>query len=195
MTLEIRNLARAEVVDRLDDLAGLRITVFRAFPYLYDGDRAYEAAYLRTYTESPHALVVGCFDGDRLVGAATGAPMEEHASEFADALAAAGLDPSETWYCGESVLLPECRGRGVYRQFFERREAAGRVLGRRYSVFCAVIRPADHPMRPEGYRPLDAIWHRYGYEKIEGAEARFAWKDLGEEAETEKPMSLWLREL
>lgn len=195
MTLEIRNLARAEVVDRLDDLAGLRITVFRAFPYLYDGDRAYEAAYLRTYTESPHALVVGCFDGDRLVGAATGAPMEEHASEFADALAAAGLDPSETWYCGESVLLPECRGRGVYRQFFERREAAGRVLGRRYSVFCAVIRPADHPMRPEGYRPLDAIWHRYGYEKIEDAEARFAWKDLGEEAETEKPMSLWLREL
>ncbi|MEL6577824.1 MAG: GNAT family N-acetyltransferase [Pseudomonadota bacterium] len=195
MSLEIRQLDRAEITDRLDDIAGLRITVFRAFPYLYEGDRAYEAEYLRAYTESPRSLVVGCFAGDRLVGAATGAPMEDHAEEFAGALAAAGIDPHETWYCGESVLLPECRGQGVYRQFFERREAAGRALGRRQSVFCAVIRPADHPMRPANYQPLDPIWQRYGYRRIEGAEARFPWRDLGDAEESEKPMSLWLKPL
>ncbi|MEO0428211.1 MAG: GNAT family N-acetyltransferase [Pseudomonadota bacterium] len=195
MTLEIRALSRAEVEARLDDLATLRITVFRAFPYLYDGDRSYEASYLCAYTESPDALVVGCFDGERLVGAATGAPMEDHAAEFAEALAAAGIDPAQTWYCGESVLLPACRGQGVYRRFFELREAAGRALRRRHSVFCAVIRRPDDPRRPADYAPLDPIWQRYGYRCIEHAEARFPWRDIGDAAETEKPMSLWMKAL
>lgn len=195
MTLAIRPLGRDEIEARLLEIAGLRISVFRAYPYLYDGSEAYEAEYLRPYIESAHALVIGCFDGDRLVGAATGAPMEDHAAAFGAALAAVDLDPRSTWYCGESVLLPEYRGRGVYRAFFERREAAGRALDRAWSVFCAVVRPPDHPARPADYQPLDPIWRRYGYEKHPTAEARFAWQDLGEAAETEKPMSVWTKRL
>ena len=34
----------------IPDLARLRMTVFREYPYLYDGSEAYEAEYLRTYT-------------------------------------------------------------------------------------------------------------------------------------------------
>ena len=34
----------------LEDLAQLRIKVFRAFPYLYDGSIDYEMSYLETYT-------------------------------------------------------------------------------------------------------------------------------------------------
>ena len=41
----------------LDDLARLRIAVFRDWPYLYDGDPAYERDYLRAY-QSPGAVVV-----------------------------------------------------------------------------------------------------------------------------------------
>ncbi len=37
----------------LPDVARLRIEVFRAWPYLYDGDLAYEEAYLRPYRDSP----------------------------------------------------------------------------------------------------------------------------------------------
>lgn len=43
----------------LDDVARLRIEVFRAFPYLYDGDAAYERAYLQTYRDSADAILVG----------------------------------------------------------------------------------------------------------------------------------------
>ena len=37
-------LPGAAITAVLDDLARLRIAVFRAYPYLYDGDEAYEAA-------------------------------------------------------------------------------------------------------------------------------------------------------
>ncbi|MEM6974251.1 MAG: GNAT family N-acetyltransferase [Pseudomonadota bacterium] len=193
--LDIRRLAPDEIRARLDDLADLRIRVFRAFPYLYDGDRAYEARYLAPYAESTEAVVVGAFDGQTLVGAATATPMEDHADDFAVPLATAGLDPASVWYCAESVLLPDYRGQGVYPAFFQQREAAGRALSRQWSVFCAVIRSDDHPARPEGYRPLDEVWRRYGYALLDGATARFPWRDIGDEGETEKPMRLWLKRL
>ena len=42
----VRALTRAEAEASFDALARLRITVFRDYPYLYDGDAAYERDYL-----------------------------------------------------------------------------------------------------------------------------------------------------
>ncbi|MEM6422122.1 MAG: GNAT family N-acetyltransferase, partial [Pseudomonadota bacterium] len=165
MALTIRDLAPAEVPDRLGDIARLRIAVFRDWPYLYDGDPAYEEAYLRPYAESPDALVVAAFDGEALVGCATAAPMEDHAEAFAAALETAGLKAHDVYYCAESVLLPAYRGQGAGHAFFDRREAKARALGRPWCCFCAVIRPADHPLRPADYRPLDGFWQKRGYHR------------------------------
>ncbi|MEX2643747.1 MAG: GNAT family N-acetyltransferase [Acetobacterales bacterium] len=179
----------------LPALAGLRIGVFRDWPYLYDGDMAYEQDYLRTYAESPDAIVVGAWDGPRLVGAATGAPMEDHAEAFADPFVERGYAIGDIFYCGESVLLPEYRGHGIGHAFFDHREAHARRLGRRWSCFCAVVRPDDHPLRPAGYRPLDAFWEKRGYRRMPGAFARFPWKDVDSDRETEKALQFWIREL
>ena len=73
--IDTRVLAGDARVQALDSVAALRISVFRDWPYLYDGSLAYERDYLRTYIDSPNAILVGAFDGDRLVGASTGTPM------------------------------------------------------------------------------------------------------------------------
>ena len=195
MSLAIRALSGSEIEAALDDLAALRIEVFRAWPYLYDGDPAYERRYLDSYRTARDAILVGAFDGDRLVGAATGTPMEDHAAAFAAPLAQAGLDPREVFYCAESVLLPAYRGQGAGHRFFDLREAHARALGRSWSVFCAVERPADHPARPADYRPLDGFWQGRGYAKMPGLFAHFGWKDVGNTAETEKPLQLWQKRL
>jgi GNAT superfamily N-acetyltransferase len=193
--VEVRPV-RGEALDAvLDDLARLRIEVFRAFPYLYDGDMDYERRYLGRFAASPRAFVAGAFDGARLVGAATSSPMEDHEDDFAAPLAHAGIAPETVYYCAESVLLPEYRGHGIGHRFFDLREREGRGLGRTRAAFCAVIRPDDHPARPAGYRPLDGFWRGRGYAPLEGAVAHFAWRDLGDAAETEKPLQLWMRAL
>lgn len=193
--IAVRRLARAEVAARLDDLAALRIAVFRDWPYLYDGDPDYERAYLRPYVDSPGAVVAAAFDGDRLVGAATGTPMADHADGFAQALTLARLDPAQTFYCAESVLLPDFRGQGIGHRFFDIREGAAGEMGCGHIVFCSVVRPDDHPMKPPSYRPLDPFWRARGYAPVPGALARFAWRDLGQTAETEKPLQLWHKAL
>ena len=64
-----------------------------------------------------------------------------------------------------------------------------------HTAFCGVVRPADHPKRPPGYRPLDGFWTKRGYAKVEDLIGSFSWKEIGESAETEKPMQFWIKEL
>nr|WP_286174218.1 GNAT family N-acetyltransferase [Rhodobacter sp. NTK016B] len=179
----------------LDRVAKLRIRVFRDWPYLYDGDLAYERRYLEPYRDNPRAVVAGAFDGDTLVGAATGMPMEDHADEFASAFEGTGLDLSDIFYCAESVLLPDYRGHGVGHRFFDIREGKAAELGRRHVVFCGVQRPAEHPARPADYRPLDAFWRKRGYRPLPGVVAQYHWKDIGDAGESAKPLQFWIREL
>jgi GNAT superfamily N-acetyltransferase len=175
----------------LDDVARLRIEVFRAYPYLYDGDFAYERRYLEPYRANREAVVVGAFDGARLVGAATGMPLAAHADDFAAAFADSEIDLGDVFYCAESVLLPEFRGRGMGHAFFDVREAHARELGYGKAAFCAVVR-GDHPLKPEGYRPLDAFWRGRGYKPLEGAVAQFGWRDICEDMESLKPLQFWM---
>ena len=56
----------------LDQVAQLRLTVFRDWPYLYEGDLDYERDYLAAYVRSADSLFVMAFDGDQVVGAVEG---------------------------------------------------------------------------------------------------------------------------
>ena len=193
--IQVERLTGAALAKALGDVARLRIEVFRAWPYLYDGDAAYEEAYLQTYRDSADAILVGAFDGDRLIGASTGTPMQDHAEDFAAAFADQDVPLSDIFYCAESVLLPDYRGQGIGHAFFDAREEHARALGHRYSAFCGVQRPKDHPLRPDDYQPLDPFWRKRGYAPLEGAVARFAWKDIDQAQETDHPLQFWMRRL
>jgi GNAT superfamily N-acetyltransferase len=179
----------------LGEVAQLRLEVFRAWPYLYEGTLEEERQYLDVYRQSPQSLVVGAYDGANLVGASTGTPMEDHAADFSAAFAESGLDLGEIFYCAESVLQPAYRGRGLGHAFFDAREAHARSLGRRKIAFCAVVRPGDHPDKPSDYRPLDGFWRARGYAPLAGVVAHFSWRDVGQAAASRKPLQFWLRDL
>lgn len=195
MSLEARVLTGPALEERLDEVAALRMRVFRDWPYLYEGSMEYERAYLSAYRTSSGAILVGAFDGNRLVGASTGTPMEDHAEDFATAFAATGVPLDQIFYCAESVLLPDYRGQGMGHRFFDLREAHARALGRRHSAFCSVIRPADHPLRPPSARSNEPFWRGRGYAPLPGVIAEYSWTDVGESQETRKPLQFWMRTL
>jgi GNAT superfamily N-acetyltransferase len=193
--LSFETLSSAALHPLLPALAGLRIAVFREWPYLYEGDAAHERDYLRAYAESPCAAIVICRDADRVVGAATCQPMVQSHAPVPAAFRAAGLDPGRFCYFGESVLLPEYRGHGAGVRFFTEREAHARSLALPEAAFCAVVRDPADPRRPASYTPLDAFWQRRGYEQRAGLTVRFDWKELGPEAEIPHDLVFWTRTL
>lgn len=195
MSLEVRALRGADLEAALDDVARLRIAVFRDWPYLYDGTVEYERQYLQSYRDNPGALLVGAFDLGQLVGASTSTLMEDHAEAFAAPFKATGIALTDILYGAESVLLPAYRGRGIGHRFFDLREEHARAMGRKYVAFCSVKRPDDHPLRPASFRTNDAFWRGRGYAPLPGVVAEFAWKDVGQVEETKKPLQFWMREV
>jgi len=185
----------SDIATFLDDIAALRIQVFREFPYLYEGTAEYEKNYLQTYLDCPDSVAVLAWDDERLIGVSTGLPMRAEVEEFQRPFIDAGIAADDIFYCAESVLLSEYRGQGIYREFFAHREAQAKRLGSKQCVFCAVVRPEDHPDRPEGYIPLDEVWGRFGYERQPGLTTTFAWLDIGDEYDTEKPMQFYSKTL
>ena len=177
------------------DAARLRISVFREWPYLYEGDEAYERGYLLTYSRYPDSLFVVAKAGPEVVGISTGIPLVAETDEVKAPFLAAGIDPATVFYFGESVLQPKWRGCGIGVEFFQERERYARSLtGICQAAFCAVDRPAMHPLRPADYVPLDAFWKKRGFVKTE-LRTGFTWKEIGEEKASPKGLTFWMKKL
>ena len=195
MSLAVAALTGDALAEALPALARLRIEVFRAWPYLYDGTLGYESGYLEKLAGARGAVIVAAMDGGEIVGCATGAPLAEVDGAFAAPFKARGIETAPIFYCGESVLRPGYRGRGVGHRFFDAREAHALSLGHRISTFCAVVRPGHHPLAPKDYVPLDAFWAKRGYRKADGLTTTFSWKDVDAAHETAKAMQFWMKDL
>lgn len=192
--ITVRRLCGAGIVPWLDEVARLRVAVFRDWPYLYEGDPAYEREYLQAYADSADSVVVLAFDGGRVVGASTGLPLADDSAEFRKPFLDAGRSVDEVFYFGESVLLPAHRGQGLGHRFFDEREAHAASLGRfTFTAFCAVDRDPTDPRRPPGHRGNEAFWEKRGYVRQPGLTVRLAWREIGEDKPSEKPLTFWLR--
>lgn len=195
MSLEFRDLIGKEIAPYVDRLAELRMTVFREFPYLYDGTSDYEAHYLERLLKSPHGYVVLACADDQIVGASTAMPLTDADPEFQEPVAAAGMNPEDFFYFSESVLLPAYRGHHAGQHFFREREDQAAFLAYPQACFYSVRRPQGHPAKPEGYHSLNTYWKRLDYHRRPEVEAKFSWRDLGEALETAKPMDFWTKKM
>jgi GNAT superfamily N-acetyltransferase len=190
----IHEIGGAELDPWLDALGGLRICVFREFPYLYVGTPAYEREYLSVYQRCDRSRIVLVTAGNgELVGATTCMPLADEGPEFQKPFLDAGLGVEDCLYFGESIVLPEWRGQGLGKEFFARREDHARRLGLTTTAFCAVDRSENHPLRPQGYRPLDGFWSSQGYTKRPTLTTEFSWKEIGEESESPKTLTFWTK--
>jgi GNAT superfamily N-acetyltransferase len=192
---QLLRLHGAGIAPYLDALAALRIRVFRDWPYLYAGSMDYERQYLQSYLRCPESIVVVAMQGGDCVGATTALPLQSAEPEWQAPFVAAKLPLEHTLYFGESVVLPGYRGYGIGVAFFATREAHARALGLGECSFCAVQRPADHPLRPAGYVGNEDFWHKRGYRPRPELIGHYDWPDLGEAHSSRKSMQYWSKTL
>jgi GNAT superfamily N-acetyltransferase len=195
-TLRFITKKGAEIHSVITDLAALRITVFRDFPYLYDGTFGYEQIYLQTYVKSQKSFLFAVYDNDKMVGATTCIPLADETLDVQEPFIKAGMDVNKIFYFGESLLLSQYRGLGIGHRFFDEREAHARSFGGfDTTCFCSVVRNENHPYKPTDYQPLDRFWCKRGYEKQPQLKSQFQWLDIGETEESLKTMIYWSKEI
>lgn len=191
--IRIETVSGNAITALLPELARLRAVVFRDWPYLYDAGDSYESDYLRSYSKAHGSAIVVAMDGETAVGASTCLPMPLASPDVQTPFVQHGWDLSRLCYFGESVLLPEYRGRGIGVAFFAAREAHARSFtDAEFATFCAVRRPNDHPARPACAQPLDAFWRKRGYRKQSDLTCRMSWKEVGHEGEQVHDLDFWM---
>ena len=185
----------ARIASAIPDLARLRIAVFREFPYLYDGDEAYERGYLEVYAQCPEAVVILAREGEDIVGASTCLPLREETDAVRAPFESRGLDVDRFFYFGESVLQPAFRGQGIGVKFFEAREHAAREAKADFAVFCAVRRPDDHPARPRNSADMPRFWRRRGFTALSGVFCQMEWKEVDRAEPLIHDLDFWIKPL
>lgn len=193
--MHIQTFTGSDALPYIEDLGRLRITVFAEFPYLYNGDMAYEREYLQTFFEARQSVLVLAMHEDAIIGASAGLPLAEETDNIKRPFIERGIDVSKVFYFSESVLLPQWRGHGLGHVFMDERERWARANGYQMACFCAVVRPQDHPRCPANYRPLDDFWQKRGFQKAADMLCYIAWQDWDETQESEKPLQFWVKSL
>ncbi len=194
-TINVQRVSGAGLRPYVDEVAKLRIAVFREWPYLYEGDMEYEREYLDAYAASADSVFVLAHDDGRLVGASTGLPLADDRGVFQVPFVDHGEDIARIFYFGESVLLPGYRGRGLGHAFFENREAHARSLGRFDTVvFAAVDRDPTDLRCPTGHRGNEAFWTKRGYVRRPGMTLYLPWNEFGR-GEVVHALTFWARDL
>lgn len=190
-----RLLTGAVIADALDDLAALRLEIFREYPYLYHGLRADELNYLETYVKAPDACVMLACDGNAVVGAATGMPLIHEDAQMLEAFAGTTFPLSEVYYVGELLLRPDYRNCGLGHKLLAQLESHISSLGSYHKLTCATVERADdHPLRPHDYIPITRFLARTGFARLHGVTTSFVWLET-DGVKRDHPMQFWIKEL
>lgn len=187
--IKIKTLKGKHILPFIEELAILRIAIFKEYPYCYDGSMKYESEYLKTYTDCNESTITIVMHDKKVIGASTAIPLEYEIEAFKNPFR--NENQSEIFYLGESVLLPEFRGKNIYRHLFQERETAALNYGCKRTTFCAVERPQPDKRKPKNYASLEPVWSHFKYIKNEKRSTYFPWKDIGDHLESTKQMVYW----
>ncbi len=188
-------LTESTITDALDALATLRLDIFKEYPYLYQGRREDELAYLRSYAEKPEACVILASDGTEVIGAATGMPLIHEDAQLRDAFAGSGYPLESIYYVGELLLQPAYRSAGLGQKLLTQMERHIRSLGHFQQLTCATVeRPDNHPLRPDDAIPISRFLARTGFVHLPGVTTRFTWRET-DGVKREHTMQFWIKDL
>jgi len=193
--LNIKTFTGHAIKPYITCIARLSLEVFQEYPYFCDTHLEDEIDALNKYMSSEKSIATILFEGSKVVGAATGIPLEEDDENVQKPFTLHNIDISQYYHFGEALLLKEYRRRGVGHHFYEIREEHAKKLGYETACFYVKDRHEDDEMRPLDYYPLDDFWRKRGFVHHKELKVWLKWKTFYEKAATEKDCSFWVKKL
>ncbi len=161
----------SDIQPYVDRLAGLRLTVFREYPYLYEGTISEEQNYLKMYSMSSNSILVIARDGDKVIGMATAIPLNETSSDYWKIFSDKKIPIDAIFYLGEMVLLKEYRGKGIGSRIYHQLEKLVKERGLYKKITLSEVdRGGDDK----------SFWKTKGFIKHPELRVYFSWKEIGE---------------
>ncbi len=172
----------AQITPYISQIIDLFLAVFKEPPYSYEGTYEEYLPFINIYAESPHGIACLLFDGNKLVGAATGAPLAQMPEKFRTPFEGR-LD--QIYYLGEVVLLPEYRkksfGMQLYRTFETAIPASFPTL-----CFCKI---------DDGSSALNQSLSSHGFTQHPDLFFDGVWRNVDDKKESSHKLIYWSKKL
>jgi GNAT superfamily N-acetyltransferase len=182
-----------KIQDFIEEIARLRIEIFREFPYLYDGNYEYETKYLKKFADIDESIVVLALDENKVIGAFTSLPMRFEQEGVKQEIPSDWI--KNAFYLSEIVLEKTYRKQGIGRTMFQLMLDRINTL-QKYNriLFASIEREENHPFKPKDYTSNDEIWIKQGFQKTP-YRSTISWKEINEVTESSKELSIWEKEI
>lgn len=170
MAFRIEVFKGAEAAPYIRPLSEMRLKVFCEFPFLYVGNMEDDLAYTQMFSTSSQGMLVVAFEGDTIVGIRSGMPVKSEKAGPLDEgkcrqLEAHGIKAEEYYYCGEIIVEPAFRKKGIATQLMRKFIEEVKALGFPGMIAILSIRPSHHPLRPQIYFEGGTFLSKYGFIK------------------------------
>ncbi|MCH9625957.1 MAG: hypothetical protein S4CHLAM123_11430 [Chlamydiales bacterium] len=194
--IKVCTFSGKELNPYLEEIARLRMEVFKEWPYLYEGNFGYEKSYLKKFSHCEESVFVVAFDNGEVIGISSGLPLCFESEVIQKPFVDKQLPIDHYFYFSESVLKKAYRGQGLGHAFFDAREAFVKELGSYPRIcFCSIIREPTDSRKPKEYWELGAFWRARGFAPLKGVICRFSWDEVGQKEKTEKELQFWAKDL
>jgi GNAT superfamily N-acetyltransferase len=184
-SVQIEVYRGSEIHPHIDEFAALRLSTFREYPYLYEGDIENERNYLKLYSGSQNSLLLLAKDGGKVIGAISGIPLKETSKVYWGVFSENSISLDDIYYLGELILLKEYRSGGIGTRLYDHFEKLIREKKIYTTIaFAELAESGDDPQKPEDYISLEEFWGKRGFVKHPELAASFSWKQTGKDQKT-----------
>lgn len=200
MNIKIKAYFGKDIIQWIDQMAELRLSEFKEFPYLYSGSMAIEKNYLSCYAKEEHGLFLIAFDNEDIVGIASGIPLVKSSEVVPGALEIFHKNKIDTeyyYYFGEFIVRPEYRNKGIFSKLFFDECEIVKKLGYKSACLMTVDREYNHPQKPINYRNADEIWMEFGFAKT-NYKLTQQWPTImanGEIHDIKHSLTFWIKDI
>lgn len=191
-TIEV--LKGSEVIPYLSKLAELRLSFFRNYPYLYEGNLRDEEEYLTMYARSENSVFGVVKEGEEIVGLVTGLPLlechEAHKNPWIQ-----HEDPN-VFYLGEIVLSERYQTTDLQEKLYRQFENVVKAIGMHDAiVVCEIERKEEDLKKTENELSSEVLWNGRGFIRHPEISGYFSWKEIGDLEESDHLMVYWKKPL
>ncbi|MDY0217456.1 MAG: GNAT family N-acetyltransferase [Bacteroidales bacterium] len=192
--MEIKVVSAQEIESYIDIIANLRITIFKEYPYLYDGDYTYEQKYLKKFLETPDSLICVAYDENQIVGAITALPLKYEDELIKKPFLNQGISMDTVYYYSEALILQEYRKKGIGIKMFKMAEEKIISMGKyTFFTFAAIERNENHPQKPKDYQSPYPFFGKIGFQQRRDLVCQMSWKEIDQTQESIKSLYFWTK--
>ncbi len=182
-----------ETTRYISDLATLRISYFREYPYFYQVNPSAEKEYLETYSISPNTLFVVA--GEESIGILTGCPLTESAEHYQRPFIDNNRDLDKVFCLGEFVFQNGYENEIIQKKMYKQLEEQIQKEQIYNQILVYELVQLENEFAPPGYVSIEEFWNKMGFIKQDDLTFSIPWEDSRTNRVVDHSLVAWLKNI